>query len=186
MNVAAFDLSLTETGYAIWSYDGLLCGTLVPPKEAKRGMPRLQWIRQAVFARAWGKDIVLIEGYSYGSKGRAVINIGELGGVVRLMLYERQLTYLEVPPTVVKKLATGKGNASKDLVLVEAVKRLGYAGANNNEADALWLLQLAQQHYELPHRVSLPQTHLEALKTISWPTPHDASQETLPLPTDPE
>jgi hypothetical protein len=68
----------------------------------------------------------------------------------------------------VKLFATGKGNAPKDVVLTAAIQKLQYAGNDHNEADALWLLEMAVQHYH-----SLP-PHGEyqdrALEPISWPT----------------
>ena len=43
---------------------------------------------------------------------------------------------IEIPPSTRAKFITGKGNASKDTVLVAAIKRLPIDVANNNEADA--------------------------------------------------
>ena len=48
------------------------------------------------------------------------------------------------PPTI-KKHATGKGNASKDVVLDAARQRWGDAIIDDNAADARWLLDLALQ-----------------------------------------
>lgn len=79
------------------------------------------------------------------------------------------------PPSCVKKLATGNGNASKDAVLVEAVKRLGYDGHSTDEADAIWCRAAVQVHLgelvrlDTGEPVELPQKHLDALKSIVWP-----------------
>jgi crossover junction endodeoxyribonuclease RuvC len=60
-----------------------------------------------------GVDQVYLEGYSYGSTGR-VFSIAENTAVLKYNLWE-ELIHLEViPPTTVKKYATGKGNASKE------------------------------------------------------------------------
>ena len=53
-----------------------------------------------------------------------------------------QIPYQGVPVGTIKKHATGKGNASKDDVL-SAMRALGYAPADDNEADALALLRWA-------------------------------------------
>ena len=74
-----------------------------------------------------------------------------------------------MPPSCRAKLATGKGNASKDAVLVAAVRRLAYDGHLHDEADALWLLQAALHHYGLPGAVDLPKGHLQALDKLRWP-----------------
>ena len=61
------------------------------------------------------KDIkVFIEGYSFGSKGRAVFQIAENCGILKYRLEYLNIPYETVVPSVVKKFATGKGNADKD------------------------------------------------------------------------
>jgi Holliday junction resolvasome RuvABC endonuclease subunit len=51
-----------------------------------------------------------------------------------------RIPYQGVPVGTIKRHATGKGNASKDEMLA-AVRKLGYKPENDNEADALALLQ---------------------------------------------
>jgi len=140
MSIVGLDLSLTSTGVAL---DG---GTFrIRPKN--KGVERLRLIRgelQSFLADMDAVeciDLVVIEGYSFGSRGRAVFNIGELGGVVRVMLHEESYDFVEVPPTSLKKFATGKGNAPKDAVLASAI-RAGFRGDNNDEADAWWLWKM--------------------------------------------
>jgi Holliday junction resolvasome RuvABC endonuclease subunit len=57
--------------------------------------------------------VVLIEDYSFGSKGR-VFNLAENCGILKYMLYKQGYRFFTVAPTVVKKYATGKGNATKE------------------------------------------------------------------------
>ncbi len=59
---------------------------------------------------------VFIEGYSYGSKGQALFQIAENCGILKYQLQERNIPYDIVVPSVVKKFATGKGNADKDMM----------------------------------------------------------------------
>ena len=114
-------------------------------------------------------DLVVLEGYSFGSKGRALFDIAELGGIIRMTLLDHEYPYVEVPPSSLKKFATGKGNAPKDLMLVEAVKRLGYTGSDHNEADALFLWHLAANAYGLPGAVTVPKSHMETKARPAWP-----------------
>ncbi len=58
-------------------------------------------------------DIVYMEGYSMGSTGR-VFNIAENAGLLKHCLWKSNISYNVVPPTVIKKFATGKGNANKE------------------------------------------------------------------------
>lgn len=68
----------------------------------------------------WALSIVLqsspihvyIEDYSYGSTGR-VFNIAENLGLLKHKLWTFKINFSTVPPTVIKKFATGKGNADK-------------------------------------------------------------------------
>ena len=59
---------------------------------------------------------VFIEGYSFGSKGQAVFQIAENCGILKYRLQEMDIDYDTIVPSVVKKGATGKGNADKDLM----------------------------------------------------------------------
>lgn len=170
MRVVALDLSLTATGVAD-SERPLEPRVLSPPRGQDRGMARLMWFVQETELVTRKADLVVIEGYAYGAKGSAVISLGELGGVVRLGLYSRGRTYVDVPPPVLKTIATGKGNTKKEAVLAEAIRRLGYRGSDNNCADAMWLMQAARIHYGLPGAPELPQGHRRGIGKIAWPDP---------------
>lgn len=52
---------------------------------------------------------------------------------------------LEVPPTSLKKWATGKGNAKKVQVVTALVKRYGCEYATDDEYDAFALARMAAQ-----------------------------------------
>ena len=65
---------------------------------------------------------VYIEGYSYGSKGQALFQIAENTGILKYRLQEEKIPYDIVVPSVVKKGATGKGNANKELMYEQFCK----------------------------------------------------------------
>ena len=54
---------------------------------------------------------------------------------------DKQIPYLGIPVGTIKKHITGKGNANKQEI-INAVKELGFNPADDNEADALALLNL--------------------------------------------
>jgi Holliday junction resolvasome RuvABC endonuclease subunit len=58
-------------------------------------------------------EIIAIEGYSMGSKGKT-FNIGEVTGILKHKLWIEGYELIIVPPTVIKKFGTGKGNAKKE------------------------------------------------------------------------
>lgn len=91
--------------------------------------------------RDFQADLVLIEGYSYGSKGNAK-DMVELGAIVRWELMTEGPLILEVSPTRLKKWATGKGNASKPAVVSALSHRYQREFRSDNEADAFALAML--------------------------------------------
>jgi crossover junction endodeoxyribonuclease RuvC len=164
MNVAGLDLSLRAPGIALEHV------AMVETRLANhRGPMRLASYRdylQAAVAE-WA-DVVVIEGYSMHSVSRAVTGLAELGGVIRLMLWEQKVPYVEVAPSRLKKFATGKGNANKDLMLASAIKR-GADVDDNNAADAWWLRQMGVAHYDPDHALVLPAVQLLSVSLVAWP-----------------
>jgi crossover junction endodeoxyribonuclease RuvC len=65
---------------------------------------------------------IFIEGYSFGSKGQGVFQIAENGGILKYRLEQLSIPYEIFPPSVIKKVATGKGNADKDKMYEAFVK----------------------------------------------------------------
>ena len=65
--------------------------------------------------------MVFIEGYSLGSVGK-VFSIAENTAILKQKLYDNGHFVSVFPPTVVKKFATGKGNASKTIMREQFLK----------------------------------------------------------------
>ena len=69
---------------------------------------------------------VFIEGYSFGSKGQAVFQIAENCGILKYRLQmSPSMLYDTIVPSVVKKHASGKGNADKQLMYDSFTKHTG-------------------------------------------------------------
>lgn len=189
VTVLGLDLSLTSTGYAILHPRGSV--TVGRIRSSARGPQRLAEIRDAVthLIRPLAPDLVAVEGYAFG-RPNGMAALGELGGVIRLTLHEHGQAYVDVPPAVVKKYATGRGNASKVEVIIAARSRLAYLGTNDDEADALWLAHIAAAHLGHP-QVAVPQAHAAALGKITAPV-LGAQKRTLyattprPIPVSPD
>jgi hypothetical protein len=58
---------------------------------------------------------ILIEDYAFAAKGR-VFNLAENCGLLKYLLYKDGWKFSTIAPTVIKKHATGKGNANKELM----------------------------------------------------------------------
>jgi len=74
------------------------------------------WVLDTIKETFHSPQQVFIEGYSFGSKGQAVFQIAENCGILKYRLQELKIDYETIVPSVVKKGATGKGNADKDLM----------------------------------------------------------------------
>lgn len=172
MRIVGVDPSLTATGIAC------TCGTSVFSTK-KRGPERLFEITSEVISHATGvctelglhPALVVIEGYSFNSKFKSEF-MGELGGCIRMTLWRHELRYVDVPPAVLKKFATGKGNAGKDDMISAAIRRFGFEGTNNNEADAHLLRYMGSSALNDPYYATRPNVTdymREALARIEWP-----------------
>lgn len=160
--ILALDLSLTRTGVCL---DG---PTHCIPAANLRGMERIDHIVRQVQALARGADLVVIEGYSFGSKGRSVFDVAELGGCVRFLLHRLGVPYVDVPPATLKKYASGKGNAPKDAMIASAIRRFGFPGSDNNEADSYLLWCMARHAYRQPI-AGVPKAQAAVVDAVTWP-----------------
>ncbi len=84
-------------------------------------------------------DIIVIEGYAFGARGRGLSSLHEMGGIMRAMMLSLKVPCFEVPPTTLKQFVTGSGKASKEAMLLAAYDTWGYAGNNDDISDALGL-----------------------------------------------
>jgi Holliday junction resolvasome RuvABC endonuclease subunit len=77
------------------------------------------------------------------SRNSQAHSIGELGGVVRVALYERRIPFIEIPPTCRAKFATGKGNAGKSEVVsaVSAMTGIVWSGGDGDDRCDAWILE---------------------------------------------
>lgn len=143
--ILALDLG-TTTGWAVRGHDGrIVSGTvsLRPGRFDGGGMRYLRfakWLDEVAdlsgpVASIWFEEVRRHAGtdasHIYGGLMATLTAWAELRGV----------PYEGVPVGTIKRHATGKGNASKDIV-IDAVRARGFSPADDNEADALALLHL--------------------------------------------
>ncbi|MCK1982212.1 MULTISPECIES: crossover junction endodeoxyribonuclease RuvC [Peribacillus] len=106
-------------------------------------------------------DVICIEGFSYGSKGQGVSTQYGIGWIIRYMLYNEGFEVIEVPPTSVKKFATGKGNVKKDNMVLPIYKLWGFESNSDNIRDAYVLSKMAEAIHEVSQ---LTKYQIEVLK----------------------
>lgn len=166
------DLSLTSTGVAVIHGDRVTVAR-VKSTPVPNGTSEDQASRMSVIARTILDGIpvtehthVGVEGPSFGSKGTAAHILGGLWWIVRDVLRCAGLPVTVVPPTVVKKYATGAGNAGKDEVLAAVVRRYPHVDVRgNDEADALVIAAILARLTGFPID-DMPQSHLAALNGV--------------------
>lgn len=73
---------------------------------------------------------------------------GGLLSILTAWCEEHKIPYAGVPVGTIKKHATGKGNSNKAAMLEAARSKLCYHGIQEDEVDALWLLDYVVKTYK--------------------------------------
>ena len=89
-----------------------------------------------------GIDVVAYERPS-GRHTGAVIHHAKLVAIIEAYCADNGIDYAGYSASAIKKHATGKGNCGKPAMIAAAQEKLSYTGEDDNEADALWLYELA-------------------------------------------
>jgi crossover junction endodeoxyribonuclease RuvC len=159
MLIIGIDPSLTSTGIVVLR-DGKVELAVTTKNKPELGIiERVRLIYERIVdiqenlsdGEKWqAPDLIVIEGFSYGSKGRSVFDIAYLGWRIREELEwlkeQDNIPWLEVPPSQLKKFATGQGNANKEIILQQVYKRWGVEFSDNNQADAYVLAQIGRAY----------------------------------------
>lgn len=89
-----------------------------PPYDADNQIERFDKISEMFIGmiEKFDPDFVCIEGLSMGSKSGKILDIAENAGIMKYKLYKSGYTVYKVPPTTIKKFATGKGNSKKEAI----------------------------------------------------------------------
>ena len=166
-NVIAVDPSLTGTGICV-VHKGKFFVALLGDK-GKRGLERLTYLA-GQFARLVaalpGYDLI-IEGYAMGARDSHSHSLGEVGGAYKMAAFSSRRRVITPSPNTIKKFATGKGNAPKEIVMKELFKRWGIDVDSNNLADAVAIALFFGYgwHIQQGLAVSLPALNTEAITT---------------------
>ncbi|MFQ6118371.1 MAG: crossover junction endodeoxyribonuclease RuvC [Methanosarcinales archaeon] len=151
--IFAIDQSLNESG---WYFDSENYG-LIKYKRKDKGkitqkikIDRLLSIKNEIkkLIEKFQPKVFVMEDYSFGARGSAIYNLGELGGMIKLLVVGRGLELKIVNPLLLKKFITGKGNARKDAMLLYVFKNFGFETTNHNIADAFSLHRFYSEYLE--------------------------------------
>jgi Holliday junction resolvasome RuvABC endonuclease subunit len=149
--VEGLDPSLTSTGLAYREGRKVRAYCIGNPKL--KGAKRLVAIRDAVAAALdrFDPGLVALEGYAMGFRGKSntIFGIGELGGVLQLLILERGIDILLVPPTSLKLFVTGSGRPKgkgKEPVMLAIGQRLGVQFSTSDQYDSAGLLVMGEYY----------------------------------------
>ena len=140
--IAGIDYSLTSPAICVWksTNDGIFnfdgCDLYYLEKSKRRGSTshgilnlhvdsypewkseeeRHEKLASWAYQRVQGCDVFL-EGYAFATSGKShVRSVAENTGLLKHKMYKVKQSFTSVPPSVIKKYATGKGNANKELM----------------------------------------------------------------------
>jgi len=141
--VLALDLGTTTGWASVAPGHSTISGTasFKPGRYEGGGMRYLRFTRWLDEVAA-GASIVYFEEVRRNAATDAAHVYGGLMATLTAWCELRGIAYQGVPVGTIKKHATGKGNAPKE-AMIAAAKLRGFAPADDNEADALALLDWA-------------------------------------------
>jgi Holliday junction resolvasome RuvABC endonuclease subunit len=173
--IIGVDPSLTSTGYSG-------CGLNATITSKFTGVERLADISTkwaSLLTTAPSNVVVVIEGYSFASRNSQAHSIGELGGVLRLTMFQMGIPFIEVPPTCRAKFATGRGNASKTEVMSSLSARTGivWSGKGADDMADAYVLEEMGLAVQGKARHDWPKSHLEALEKVDWSAVNHGTKE---------
>lgn len=148
-------------------------GSKACPDDVASRADRLSDLAARIVGACEGADLVCIERPAYASNTGSITDRAGLWWLVCARLVRGyRIPVVDVVNNHLKMYATGKGNAKKDVVLAETVRRYALLVptlADNNEADALQLAAMGWHHLTGNPLVDLPATHHRAVGAVRWP-----------------
>ena len=129
-------------------------------QEQPDNFHRWEYLKAWCYDKIQDCDFVLIEGYSYSSKGSSIFQIAEASGITKQNIWTHNIQIETVPPKTIKKYYTDNGNAGKPLMYqffkvktgVNLIKMLDYKKAKIDSpigdiVDSFSILSYAIDHY---------------------------------------
>jgi crossover junction endodeoxyribonuclease RuvC len=104
-----------------------------------KGLERCANIASVVMAvqEEYQFDFCVIEGYGFANSN-TLVDLVEIGTVIRYFLWQIGINYLVVPPNSLK-MFIGKGNMPKEMIRLEVFKQYGFEHPSNDVIDAFGL-----------------------------------------------
>lgn len=122
LTVLGLDLSLNSTGMAIINSTGMCLTQAITPgvkginsKTGRKKKSHLIGLQRQInilnkiqdCIQEYKPQYAALEAYSFASKGRALFQLGELGGMVKVLLWNNNIPFQTFAPQTVKKFLIG-------------------------------------------------------------------------------
>jgi len=146
------DPSLTGTAISILDYNGkLIDEKLIETKQDWYvcNEQRIDDIFNSLKYISYIKnlELVYIEGLAYNVISTTKYERAGLQYMIRILLFNNNIEFYEVPPKTLKKWSVGNGNANKKQMMEGVEKRWGIKYINDNLCDAFCLAKMAKEGY---------------------------------------
>ncbi|OGB23333.1 MAG: hypothetical protein A3I66_01320 [Burkholderiales bacterium RIFCSPLOWO2_02_FULL_57_36] len=149
MNILAIDIG-TTTGWALGTRDGEIKSGSKSFAPSRTDGPGQRWLKFRAHLTELGRSVGELQAVYYEDVRRhgpgQVLAAHAYGGFLAHLQHWCEMNHVQCIPLGVgqiKKSWTGKGNAKKDAMIAEAIRR-GYKPVDDNHADALAILDLAR------------------------------------------
>ena len=144
MNILALDVA-TKTGFCHEHDSGVWNFTL--KRDESSGMRLIKFAQHLESCIVKNSiDLVVFE-RTAGRHQNAIIVQSELHGVLKHICELMEVDYRAYSASEIKKFATGKGNAKKDMMIQACIDNYDIIPIDDNEADAIHLFMLAKKDY---------------------------------------
>lgn len=134
--IIGLDLSLAATGVAELREPGKVEVFTVTSNAKLKPEARLSRLVQDIELMLPKARLVVLEGLSFGSNDPSAQERSALHWIIRINLHLRQIPYLVVAPSQLKKFCCDSGAAKKEMMIREVYRQWKVEAADNNQADA--------------------------------------------------
>jgi len=146
------DQALRKTGVCVLEHGQPVVLQLIQPPYDLQGPARLAHIKNTLVNLLWPYKARVVaaayEGQALGALGD-IDQLGNIGGVLALIFagdFELPNNRIfKVPPATLKKFVTGRGNATKDLMMRTSNSEWGYNFTQDDVCDAHGLARFATE-----------------------------------------
>ena len=174
------DQALRKIGVCVLQgSEGVDLKLILPPVDL-RGPERLQYLRDALWnylAPYKGRITkCAMEAQSLGSIGD-LDQLGQINGVVQVLLSDLGTTPLLVAPALLKKFVTGQGQATKQAMMTATYRVWDVKITQDDLCDAHGLARIAQEYTE---HASTVRAHLEVVHRLMHPRKKTRTKRLFP------